>query len=51
MVQQGIAPERLNTVSKGESEPAVPNDTEPNRKLNRRAVFDISLPGAAPAAK
>ncbi|MDX9975795.1 MAG: OmpA family protein [FCB group bacterium] len=50
MVQQGIAPERLQAVSKGESEPAVPNDSEPNRKLNRRAVFDIALPGAEPAA-
>lgn len=46
MVQQGIAPERITTVSKGESEPAVANDSEPNRKLNRRAVFKLALPAA-----
>jgi outer membrane protein OmpA-like peptidoglycan-associated protein len=51
MVQQGIAPEKITTVSKGESEPAVPNDTEPNRKLNRRAVFKIALPGATQATQ
>lgn len=44
MVQQGIAPERITTASRGEAEPAVPNDTEPNRKLNRRAVFNVTLP-------
>lgn len=42
MVQSGIDPARLTTVSKGESEPVpgVP-DTEAGRKLNRRAVFQV----------
>lgn len=46
LIQQGIAPARIQVESRGESDPAVPNDTEANRKLNRRAVFNISLPGA-----
>ena len=43
MVQNGIAANRVTAVSKGESQPAVANDTAANRKLNRRAVFDITL--------
>lgn len=43
MVQQGIAPGRITTLSFGESQPVVPNDTERNRKLNRRVVFKISI--------
>ncbi len=43
MVEQGIAPERINTKSFGEACPAVPNDTPANRKLNRRVVFDITI--------
>ena len=41
MVESGIAPERIKTVSFGESRPAVPNDVEANRKLNRRAEFKM----------
>jgi len=43
MVESGIAADRITTVSKGETEPAVPNDTPANRKLNRRAVFEIKM--------
>lgn len=46
MVQQGIDAARITVVLKGESDPALPNDTEPNRKLNRRVefLFAISAP-------
>ena len=43
MVQMGIAPNRIQTISYGESRPAVANDTPANRKLNRRAVFVITM--------
>jgi len=43
MVEQGIAESRITTKSFGETKPAVPNDTPANRKLNRRAVFDITV--------
>ena len=43
MVEQGVAPERLSAKSLGESQPAVPNDTPANRKLNRRVVFNYTL--------
>ena len=39
MVEQGIDAGRIQTVSFGESKPAVPNDSAANRKLNRRVVF------------
>jgi OmpA-OmpF porin, OOP family len=43
MVEQGIAPNRITAISKGEREPLVPNDTPANRKLNRRAEFRIQI--------
>jgi OmpA-OmpF porin, OOP family len=43
LIEQGIAPERLAIESKGDAQPAVPNDTPENRKLNRRVIFDISI--------
>lgn len=43
MVESGIAPERITSKSLGESQPALPNDSEPNRKLNRRVQFDVTL--------
>jgi len=43
MVENGIDPSRITTISYGESRPAVPNDTPQNRKLNRRAVFVITI--------
>jgi OOP family OmpA-OmpF porin len=39
MKASGIAPERAKAESKGETEPAVPNDTPANRALNRRVAF------------
>jgi outer membrane protein OmpA-like peptidoglycan-associated protein len=38
---KGIAKERLKFEGKGETEPAVPNDTPENRQLNRRVEFKI----------
>ncbi len=43
MVENGIDAGRITTISYGESRPAVPNDTPANRKLNRRAVFVITI--------
>lgn len=43
MVEKGIDASRITTISYGESRPAVPNDTPANRKLNRRAVFDVTI--------
>ncbi|HUW61694.1 MAG TPA: OmpA family protein [Candidatus Bathyarchaeia archaeon] len=46
MVEQGIAPERVEAKSFGESQPAVPNDSPGNRALNRRVVFNINIKGS-----
>lgn len=43
MVEQGVDAARLTSKSFGETKPAVPNDTPANRKLNRRAMFDITI--------
>ncbi len=43
MVESGIADARVQTVSLGETTPAVPNDSAANRKLNRRTVFKVTL--------
>ena len=43
MVKHGIAEERISIKSKGESQPAVPNDSPPNRALNRRVEIDMPL--------
>jgi OOP family OmpA-OmpF porin len=43
MVENGIDAARISSVTKGEAEPAVPNDGDANRKLNRRAEFDITI--------
>ncbi|MCC6696647.1 MAG: OmpA family protein [Candidatus Hydrogenedentes bacterium] len=43
MLESGIAPERITTMSLGESQPAVPNDSEPDRKLNRRVQFNVTM--------
>jgi len=45
MVESGIAPERVKAVSYGHTRPAVPNDSEPNRKLNRRVEFRYRVEG------
>ncbi|WEK36076.1 MAG: OmpA family protein [Candidatus Pseudobacter hemicellulosilyticus] len=41
LVNQGIAAERLETVSKAQHQPVAPNDTEANRRRNRRVVVKI----------
>ena len=41
LVEQGIDESRVTTMSCGESQPAVPNDSEANRKLNRRVGFQL----------
>jgi len=43
MIQSGIDASRVSTVSYGESQPAVANTNEANRKLNRRAVFKVTI--------
>ncbi|MCC6144138.1 MAG: OmpA family protein [Candidatus Hydrogenedentes bacterium] len=43
MIEQGIDQGRVTTVSFGETQPAVPNTDAANRKLNRRAQFDVTL--------
>lgn len=43
LAANGIAAERLRAESRGESEPAVRNDTPVNRALNRRVVFEVTL--------
>jgi outer membrane protein OmpA-like peptidoglycan-associated protein/tetratricopeptide (TPR) repeat protein len=41
LVQQGISPRRLVTVSYGERRPAAPNSSANNMQLNRRTEFKI----------
>lgn len=43
MVDNDIDEDRIETISKGEDQPAVPNDSPENRKLNRRAVFKLEI--------
>lgn len=43
MVESGIAEERIAIRSMGESQPAVPNDSRPNRARNRRVVFELTV--------
>ncbi len=41
LVQRGIASDRIKTVGKGESKPLAPNNSEENRRINRRTEFTI----------
>jgi OOP family OmpA-OmpF porin len=43
LIDQGIEPSRVSAKSYGATTPAVPNDIERNRALNRRAVFRFTL--------
>lgn len=43
LTEQGIDAARVTAKSFGETKPAVPNTNAANRKLNRRAVFDITI--------
>lgn len=42
LISQGVAASRLSAVGYGSSRPAVANDTEANRALNRRVQLEIS---------
>ena len=44
LVQRGIAPARLSTVTYGEERPAHDNSQESTRRLNRRAVLVVHAP-------
>lgn len=48
LTSNGVEQGRVSTKSYGESQPAVPNDTAANRKLNRRAVFKFTVGQYAP---
>lgn len=41
LVNKGISPKRMVTVSYGESRPAVPNTSADNMQLNRRTIFRV----------
>lgn len=41
LIERGIAPSRLTTMGKGETEPVVSNDTEAGRQQNRRVEVAI----------
>jgi outer membrane protein OmpA-like peptidoglycan-associated protein len=44
LVQKGVAPARLSTVTFGEERPAHDNSQESTRRLNRRAVLVVHAP-------
>jgi peptidoglycan-associated lipoprotein len=46
LVQRGVAPDRLLTVSYGEEQPAHDNDQASTRRLNRRAVMVVRASGS-----
>jgi outer membrane protein OmpA-like peptidoglycan-associated protein len=41
MVENGISPKRITTLSKGETEPVFPNNNPVNRKKNRRLEMEV----------
>jgi outer membrane protein OmpA-like peptidoglycan-associated protein len=41
LVNHGIDPKRINVIGYGPDKPISPNDTEVNRRLNRRVEFEI----------
>ena len=43
LLDNGIAASRVAAKSCGEAKPAVPNTSPPNRKLNRRVMFDVTV--------
>lgn len=45
LVKRGISKDRIKVVGFGESSPVVPNDSEENRKINRRTEFIITETG------
>lgn len=49
VTHEGIARERVLDSSYGEERPAYPNDTEENRRKNRRVLITLTVPRPAPA--
>jgi OOP family OmpA-OmpF porin len=47
LVDYGVAPDRLEVVGRGESQPLAPNDTREGRALNRRIEFVVVEGGEA----
>lgn len=43
IAQSGINPNRVQAIGHGEDVPIVPNDTEENKKINRRVEFELIL--------
>jgi outer membrane protein OmpA-like peptidoglycan-associated protein len=43
LTDNGVNANRITAVSKGDSDPAVPNSSDANRKLNRRIVFKVQI--------
>lgn len=43
LVNAGVSADRIDTISFGETDPAVPNDTAANRRLNRRVVMEFQI--------
>jgi outer membrane protein OmpA-like peptidoglycan-associated protein len=41
LIERGVAPDRIQTVSKAETEPLAPNTNEENRRKNRRVEIKI----------
>jgi outer membrane protein OmpA-like peptidoglycan-associated protein len=41
LVEKGVAPSRISTFSKGKTEPLFPNNSEENRRKNRRLEIKI----------
>jgi chemotaxis protein MotB len=44
ITKKGVAPERLSAAAFGEFRPVAPNDTDANKRLNRRAVIVVQPP-------
>jgi outer membrane protein OmpA-like peptidoglycan-associated protein len=50
LINKGIAPERLEAVGYGKTQPMTSNETESGREMNRRVVFQIlKVAGETPA--
>ena len=43
MIKSGVPPEKLSATAFGEYRPAYPNDTEKNRRKNRRVEIVIPI--------
>jgi len=43
MIEQGIEPERIVIVTKGKTEPAIPDENASNRCMNRRVEFEVEI--------